>query len=246
MDLQTLILLLIGIYLIYRLIKLYPVLIFNRAAKAITAKDYEKGIKLLEKAVDKGVDPMREIRAAYAELKFGDVKKAKKKFNMVLLNSKIKPNFKNEAKSMMAIALLNDGEKEEALEVMGNLYKIGYKNTNFFASYGYIAALSGDSEFYNKVNDEAYDYNSDNLVICDNYAFCRYLDGEYEKAAEVYESFIEKEPNFPEAYYNYAVTLMKLGDNEKAKEMLEQALTKEFFGITTIKREQVENLLNQI
>jgi tetratricopeptide (TPR) repeat protein len=238
---------LIGVYLAYLVITKIPMLIYGSGMKELLQKkDYEKGLLKLERAVSLGVKPMAEVRAAYAELKFGDIKKARLKLNMVLLNNKIKRVFKNEARCIMSIVHLNLGEIEEANEIMGKLYDEGFRNTNYYATYGYLAILSKNPELYNKINDEAYDYNSDSPVILDNYAFCRYLDGDCEKASEIYEKLMEKEPSFPEAYYNYALVLIKLGNREKAAEMLEKALTKDFFGITTIKREKVGQLLDEV
>lgn len=239
---QNFIPILIGLFLVYYLWSKRSVLNYNKGIKAINNKDYEKGLSYLEKAVAQGVSPIQEIRAAYAELKFGDIKKARTKINLILLNRSLKENFKNEARCILAIVSLNQGEIEEAREILDKLYKT-YKNTNFYATYGYVAICTGDKEYYTKINKEAYEYNRDNLVICDNYAHTLYLNGEFDKSEKIYEDLIEKNPNFPEAYYNYALVLNEKNNKEKAKEMLNIALEKEFYGITTIKKEQVEDML---
>ena len=235
---------LLAVYLGYFLWSRRASIPYKRGIKEINNKNYERGLFFLEKAVSQGVKPMQEIRAAYAELKFGDVKKARTKLNMVLLKGGLKENFKNEARCILAIVLINQGEMEEAKEILEKLHKT-HKNTNFYATFGYFALLTGDKEYYTKINEEAYDYNKDSPVICDNYAHMLYLNGEFDKAEKVYRELMEKTPNFPEAYYNYALVLIKKDDIEKVVEQLELALTKEFFGITTIKKEQVEEMLNQ-
>ena len=236
--------LLIGAYLIYFIITRIPTFIYRNGINALLKKDYEKGLATLERACNMGLKPDKQVQCAYAELKFGDIKKAKKKLNLVILDRKAKDNIKNEARCILAIVYLNEGELQDSRELLDRLYESGFKHTNFFASYGYIAILTGDREYYKKVNDEAYDYNSDNAVIKDNYSWCKYLDGDYDEALRLYEEAMEKEPKFPEIYYNYAMVLMKKENPEKAKEMLEKALEQEFFGITTIKREQVEAMLS--
>jgi tetratricopeptide (TPR) repeat protein len=234
----------LGLYLIYFLWSKRSSIYYKKGIKEINNRNYEKGLHLLEVAVSQGVKPMQEIRAAYAALKVGDVKKARTKLNMVLLNRNIKENFKNEAKCILAIVCVNQGEVEEAREILDKLHKT-YKNTNFYATFGFVAILTGDREYYTKINEEAYDYNKDSPVICDNYAHTLYLNGEFDQSEELYQAMIEKTPNFPEAYFNYALVLIEKNNIEKAVEMLESALTKEFFGITTIKREQVEVMLNK-
>ena len=238
--------LIIGAYLIYFIISKIPVFIYRNGISAIMKKDYEKGLTTLDKTFNMNLKPAQKVQCAYAELKFGDIKKARKKLNLIMLDAKAKENAKNEARCISAIVYLNEGDLNEARELMDALYSVGFKHSNFFATYGYIAILSGDSEYYNRINDEAYDYNKDNVVIQDNYAWCKYLNGDLDEALKLYEEAIEKEPSFPEIYYNYALTLIKKENNEKAKEMLEKALEQEFFGITTIKREQVEAVLARL
>ena len=233
-------------YLIYYIISKIPDFIYRSGIKLIFNKEYEKGLVKLEKAANMWLKPNKQVQCAYAELKFGDIKKAKTKLNIILLDRKAKEVTKNEARCILAIIYLNEGELSDAREVMDKLYKNGFKHTNFFATYGYVAILTGDHEYYNKINDEAYDYNKDNTVILDNYAWCKYLDGNCDEALKLYEEAIERAPAFPEIYYNYAVVLLKKENIEKAKEMLAKALEQEFFGITTIKREQVENMLSKI
>ena len=244
-GLGSIILLCAVIYIIYILIKRRGNFPYNKGVKLINAKNYADGLTMLEKAVEIGVSPSQEIGAAYAEVKFGDIKKAEKKINMVLLNQKVPVNMKNESRYVLAIINIAKKDFKTAREIMDKMYDT-FKTTKFYSTYGYLAIMSGDPEFAKKINEEAYDYNSDNDVICDNYGLYLYNAGEYEKAGEIYEKLTDHELKFPEGYYNYANVLVKLGDNEKAKEMLEKALTIEYFGVTTVKKEEVEALYNSI
>ena len=244
-GLGSIILICAVIYVIYILIKRRGNIPYNKGIKLIHEKNYAEALQCLEKAVNIGVAPMLEISAAYAEVKFGDVTKAEQKINMVLLNPKVQRNMKNEARCVLAIINIAKGDINNALEIMEKMYD-EYKTTKFYSTYGYLAIASGDMEFAKKINEEAYEYNSDNDVICDNYGLYLYNAGEYEKAAEIYEKITAKELKFPEGYYNYACVLVKSGDNEKAKEMLEKALSMEYFGVTTIKKSEVESLYNSL
>lgn len=233
------------IYVVYILIKRRGNIPYNKGVKLINAKNYAEGLIQLEKAVETGVTPHQEIGAAYAEMKYGDPKKAETKINMVLLNPKADRNAKNEARCVLSIIKLARGDVTSAREIMDKIYD-EYKTTRFYSTYGYLAILSEDMEFAKKINEEAYEYNSDNDVICDNYGLYLYKAGEYEKANEVYEKITSKELKFPEGYYNHACVLNKLGDNEKAKELLKKALSMEYFGVTTIKKSEVQSLYDSI
>ena len=244
-EIGSIILLCAIIYIIYILIKRRGNFSYNKGVKLINAKNYADGLTMLEKAVEAGVSPSQEIGAAYAEVKFGDIKKGEKKINMVLLNPKVPANMKNEAKCVLAIINIAKNDFKTAREIMDKIYPT-FKTTKFYSTYGYIAIMSGDLEFAKKINEEAYEYNSDNDVICDNYGLYLYNAKEYEKANEIYEKLTDHEVKFPEGYYNYANVLIKLGNKEKAKEMLEKALSMEYFGVTTVKKEEVQALYDSI
>lgn len=243
---MKLICLILFVFIVWYCLKKRSLLTYRKAVKEVLTGDVNIGLELLRKASRQGLTPAQEVQAAYAELKFGDQKQAKAKLNLILLNSKAKVNVKYQARCMMAIIYLNERELEDAKETLEDLYQKGYRNTNFYATYGYMAILTRDREYYTKANEEAYQYNPDNLVICDNYGLSLFLNGDYEKALEIYQAVIDKEPKFPEAYYNYACVLEKSGDNQKAIQMLEAALHQEFSGVTTIKREQVEGMLARL
>ncbi|MBP3448652.1 MAG: tetratricopeptide repeat protein [Clostridia bacterium] len=219
---------------------------YRSGVKEVVAGDPKKGLELLRKASQKGLSPAQEVQTAYAELKYGELSRAKEKLNLLLLGSNLKPDIKYQARLMMAILRLQVGELDEAKESLETLYEKGYRTTNFYATYGYMAILTGNQEYLKTVNEEAYQYNKDNLVICDNYGLSLFLLGEQEAAISVYEELIAKEPKFPEAYYNYACVLEKAGDTAKAKQMLERSLEQEFSGVTTIKQEQVNEMLTRI
>ena len=203
-------------------------------------------MELLRKAYKQGLPPAKQIQVAYAELKFGEEREAKKLLNLLLMDAKIKPAVKGQARCMMAIIALQNKEIAEAKEMLESIKESGFVNSNFYATYGYMAILTEDEQYYTDVNEEAYQYNSDNMVICDNYGLCLYKKGEYERAKEIYASFIDKNPNFPEAYYNYGCVLDKLGETRQAIQMLEESLNQEFSGVTTIRQGAVEAYLQSL
>lgn len=242
---STLLLIVAIIYCVYKIIKSRGNFAFNKATKLINQGNYDDGLKQLDKAVALGVSPMHRVRAAFAELKFGDIDKVPKKINLILMDTSVKPNVKNEARCVMAIYHIMKNNLNEAKEIMEKVHE-NFKCTRFYQTYGYLAYLTGDDEFCKNANEEAYEYNSTDSVICDNY--CMYLMKEkrFSEAVSIYEKALETERNFPEIYYNYAVSLIETGNKEKAKEMLEKALTKPFFNNTTVKKEAVEALYRSI
>ena len=113
-----------------------------------------------------------------------------------------------------------------------------------YCTLGYIYNILKTPEEAIAFNKEAYEYNPDKAVIMDNLGQSYYLNGDYDEAEKLYEKIMETNPKFPEAYYNYANVLIKKGDNEKAKEMLKEALTKEFHNLTTVSLTKVKETLD--
>ena len=132
-----------------------------------------------------------------------------------------------------------DRMKEKVQEIKGTVRVDNSHMVDNWMKMGTSAAQAGN-------NKEAYEYNPDKAVIADNLGQAYYLNGDYEEAKELYVKIMEKNPNFPEAYYNYALVLIKTGDNKKAKEMLNEALTKEFHNLTTVSLTKVKETLDSL
>ncbi len=229
-------------YILFNILPKYKYLYVLKGTNLITEGNIEKGLLLFEKGVASSkVDYMTKIRYAFLELKFGDLKKAKKTI-LRMLSEKIPNKIRYEAKAIFAIILYKEGDLEEAKETMLSVYE-NYKNTNMYCTLGYLFNMLETPENAVKFNEEAYEYNSDHAVILDNLGQAYYLLNENEKAIKIYEEVMLKKPKFPEAYYNYALVLLEEGDKDRAKEMLEKALTKPFHNLTTVTKEEIETKL---
>lgn len=235
----SLILLFIVFFIVFNIIPKYPYLYVSKGTKLITEGNLEDGLKLFEKgASSRNVDYMTKIRYVFTELKLGSIEKAKAKISYILSEKKLPSGMKYEAKAVFALILFKEGSLDEAKELMLEVYE-NYKNTNMYCTLGYLFNILEVPETAVKFNLEAYEYNKDHNTILDNLGQAYYLNGEYEKAEEIYEKLIEKSPAFPEPYYNYALVLIKKGDKEYAKELLEEALTKPFNNLTTVTKEEI-------
>lgn len=228
------------------LFKKRSLIAYRKGVREILGGDASAGMEMLRKAYRQGLTPAQKIQVAYAELKFGEERACKKILNLLLMDAKAKPAVKGQARCMMAIIALQNKEIAEAREILESVKAGGFVNSNFYATYGYMAILTGEKEYYKQANEEAYQYNPENSVICDNYGLSLFHQEEYEKANEIYSALMQKNPNFPEAYYNYGCVLDKLGETEQAITMMEEALNQEFSGVTTIPRGLVEAYLQSL
>lgn len=184
------------------------------------------------------------VSYAYILLKNRELQKAEE-----ILSKLIKENSGSEdlpyIKSIMALVLWKKGNVDEAVDMLEEVTRT-YKTTSVYGSLGYLLILKGDLEKALQFNLEAYEYNSSDNIINDNLGQNYYLLGMYDKANEIYEKLMAKSPGFPEPYYNYGLVLEKLGNREKALEMLKKALSCKLTYLSTITMDEVEAAIKRL
>lgn len=207
--------------------------------------DVQKSMEWFRKAYATGkAQPKTIISYAYLLLKYGKVNESEAILDKFLSKS---PAFDDEmlAKSNLALVLWKKGNLDGAVDLLEEVFS-KYKTTTIYGSLGYLLILKGDLEKALAFNLEAYDYNNSNSVIVDNLAQNYYLLGELDKSEEIYEKLMSQNPTYPEAYYNYGLTLEAKGKIDKALEIMEKALNFQFTFLSTVSREDVENKLKEL
>ena len=117
---------------------------YRKGVREILSGDTSLGMELLRKAYRQGLTPAQKIQVAYAELKFGEERECKKILNLLLMDAKVKPAIKGQARCMTAIIALQNKEIPEAREILESIRESGFVNRNFYATYGYMAILTGE------------------------------------------------------------------------------------------------------
>ncbi len=205
-----------------------------------------EGLKAFRKACNhKRIAPFTKVRYAFTELKMGDLSEARKMLMQLGVDKSVPENVKYEAKAVFALVLYKEGNLSEAKEVMNEVYR-NYKTTNVYCTLGYLYNILNDPKEAVRFSEEAMDYNNEHPVLLDNYGQALYLDGQYDKALELYEKLMENNPAFPEAYHNYALVLCKKEDREAAIDMLYQAKACSFNNLSTVSKKEIEDLLEQL
>ncbi len=214
-------------------------------ARSYSKGDIDKAIMWFERIYKLKNPPVRPcVSYAYIVLKKGDTNKAEQILQELLKNNSSSPDTPY-IKSIIALVLWKKGKIDEAVSLLENVIK-SYVTTSVYESLGYMLIEQGDLQKALKLNLEAYEYNSDDKVIQDNLGQTYYLLGEYDKANEIYEKLLKSSPAFPEAYYNYGLLLDKLGNKEKAVEMMKKALGLKFSSLSTVSKEKIEADLTRI
>ncbi len=232
----------IAALLLYIAIQLYlsrPMLFNMIGSRKYSLGQTEDALNWFKKAYDtKKAGPRVIVSYGYLLLKSAQLEKAEEVLRQVL-NSKAASGDITYTKSIFALVLWKKGELDAAADMLLEVIQT-YRTTSVYGSLGYLLILKGDLEKALQFNLEAYDYNSSDKVIQDNLGQNYYMLGMYDKSREIYEALMDKEPAFPEPYFNYGLLLEKLGEPEKALESMKKALEYKFSYLSSIRKEDVE------
>ena len=237
-----------GILLLILLVVLV-VVIFLKSAEILTLVarirfqegDTEKALKLFKIADRLGGKPQTRMYYGYIMLRIGKLDTATELLTRASMTAK-KTDLKKQIKSLLALATWKNGDLDGAIEMMEDAIT-DFKSTTFYQNLGLMYVLKGDAEKALRFNLEAYDYNPDDMVIMDNLAESYALCKETDKAKEMYETLLEKEPHFPEPYYNFGLLLIEEGEKDRGLELIEKSLDKKFTFLSILQKEEVEKLL---
>ncbi|MEK8127592.1 tetratricopeptide repeat protein [Paenibacillus filicis] len=231
----------IGVFVFLNRSALYA----QRGNMAYMKGDQAKALELLEKANGfKRVVPQHRIGYGFLLMKAGKPEEAERVFQEI---QRLSPprEILMQARINLSTAYWLQGRHSESLalmeEVMGE-----YKNTLAYGNLGYFKVLNGDLEEALVLNQEAYEFNDNDVTILDNLAQNYYLLGRVEEAADMYAKVMDKSPKHAESYYFYALTLQKLGRLEEAREQSEKAISRDLALVTPLTRADLERLEEQL
>jgi len=217
-----------------------------KASGAYQKGNIEETIAFMDKAYKTGRAKAHVVTTyGYVLLKYGRPEEAKKIFDEQLSSVKLSTNDRYAVKSNLALALWKKDQLDEAISLFEEMLP-HYKNTNVYGSLGFMYILKGDLENALKFNLEAYDYNNTGGVIMDNLGHTYFLMGDLEKADEIFKKLLQLNPKFPEAYYDYALVLEKMGNKEKCIEKLRNALLYKPNYLSAITTEDIESKLAEM
>ena len=226
-------------YILYRVITGRAGMMAMMGKTSYYKGDIDKAIRWFGRAYRTGkAHPQVVTSYAYLQLKQGRVEEAEQVLKGQM-NKKLSQDDLNYAKSNYALVLWKKGDLDGAISMLEEIIR-DYKTTTLYGSLGYLYIVRGDLEKALEFNREAYEYNNTNAVIQDNLGQTCYMAGEYDKALEIYEKLIPTNPGFPEAYYNYALVLLKRDMPARALANLEKSLKYKLTFLSAITREDID------
>lgn len=181
----------------------------------------------------------------YVLLREGHLEEARKVLTVASMNPLEKEDVKKRIKSMRALIAWKDGDLKLAIEILEEVAAV-YKNTSVFQNLGLMYIIDKNKEKAVEFCEMAYEYNSSDNVLLDNLCEAYVLAGDLEKAKEHYEILMERNPQFPEAYYGYGQLKIKLGEKENGIELIRKSLDMKFTFLSVLQKEDVEKMLSEL
>ncbi|MDC7233706.1 MAG: tetratricopeptide repeat protein [Spirochaetales bacterium] len=219
--------------------------LYFRALKKYEAGENEKALAMLKDAVEAGLSERHQLTVGYLFLKEGQMDDAERIFTYLIHNPGAKFNAQH-ARSYNALIHWKSGRLDEAVQELETLLEENYRTTAFYSNLGYFLIEQGKLERALEINLEAQAYDSESPVIQDNLGLCYIKMEKWDKADALYAKLIQKEPAFPDAWYNAALLALHKGETEKAASLLNTALSKKFSYLSTLSREQVEEQISKL
>ncbi len=204
---------------------------------------YPKALRIFRTAEKIGkLSLENRMTYGYVCLRCGDLSEARRILQLCSNDTPRDSANRKQIRNLLALVSWKEGNLEEAIEILEDIIESGFKNTLIYQNLGIFYNLAEDKEKALAFAQEAYGYNADDPIICDNLADAYAGVGDWEKSAEVYKALVETEPRFPEAYYGYGKTLIALGKQEEGRDFLEKSLTKPFSYLSVRPKEEILEL----
>lgn len=141
--------------------------------------------------------------------------------------------------SYRALLLWKQNRIDDAVNLLSGLIEEDFKTSIIYANLGWLLIEQGEYEKALAVNLEALEYDRSNAVL-DNVGLNYMKLGDLVKSREIYNELIEREPVFPDAWYNCGLLLKKEGNDAEAEKMFQRALDCEFTFLGTVTKDEVE------
>lgn len=214
----------------------------------------EEALKIYKKLSNsKNLNDAVKLQASYAAINCGDLEYTKIYLDKINYNKLQNDNYKISYKQTESLYLWKTGHLDLAIKNLKSLDK-NLENTATYETLGYLLILAKDYEEALKYNTKAYNYNKSNIII-DNLGESYYYLNNIDKAYDIYKNLLEEEqktPNFPEAYYYFALTILKKGTThsenyqEDALKYLNIALEKKESFLSDLNKDIINKEINKI
>lgn len=192
--------------------------------------------------------PNHQLLYGYILLRNGKLDDAENVINKALVLGKhvLKDADIKASEFNRALITWKRGDLNAAIVELENLYEEGYKTSGLYDSLASLYLLNKEYEEAAKIAAEGVEYSEKDLVSRDNLGQAYIELGRIDEAEKIYEELIPQNPQFLEAYYNYATILERRGEMADARKYYGIALTIEEKFLSIISHDQVCEALDRV
>jgi len=148
------------------------------------------------------------------------------------------------ARSNMCLIEWKKGDPKKAIAMYEEILA-KYENSMLYGSLGFLKNEYEGPEEALEFCLKAYEYNDSNHIIADNLGKAFYNNGRYEESRDVYRKLIPMNPTHAGAYYNCGMTLLKLGEGEKAFHFFGKAKACQITAISTVTATEIDRMYEE-
>lgn len=229
----------------------YPAILASVAFLSYQKLGKDHYIKLMKTAFASGrLNPKSAATYSYVLLKDGEIDLASDVLDYAELTAYDRKKWRkgevqyNHVHSYRALVLWKQNRLDAAAQLLINLLDSGYKTSILYANLGWFLIKQKKYSEALKLNLTALDYDRSNAIL-DNLGLCYLLTGDLEKSREYYDELMGKNPDFPDAWFNFGTLLDAEGNSDEAQKMYGKALTCKFSSLGTITREEIEEAIQK-
>ena len=214
--------------------------------KAYSRKDYTSAIYYYSRAISCKTVPSSIIRGyVIIQLKYGNPKEALDTLSSILSERQFSDSDLVTLRVSKALILWKIGNSNDAFDILHELLE---SEPDIYI----YETLSSLLLIHNRIDealillDQASDFDNNSNIIKSNLAEANFKTNNYKISEEIFEELINTNIQFIEPYYFYSKILISKGEIEKALLLLEKALNTNDSLLTTVTKDDVQELLNSV
>ena len=234
---------LIVIFLLYT--KRYIVYAFQ-GSKSYNMKNFTYALERYRKSVKvSGCKGAIVTSYLIVEIKYGKPSLALDYINKNMNNKKFDEATKYSMSVSKAIALWKENMALDSLNLLKDLLKTS-ENTYAYETLTTLLIMNKNYDEALEYIKKGLDYNKDSNVLLSNEAEVYYKLGNFQKSEELFKPLIESKVNFAEPYYYTGLLAKERGEREKAIELLEKVVDCNDSLLTTVSKEEAQEILGPL
>ncbi len=208
--------------------------------------DRQGAEKYLERAFELGMRKPAYLTAYGSMLmQKGEYERCKEVYNRALDNLGVNTMYYAAIVGSIITCDYKLGDKEKALAAAKDLYET-VKNGTTYVIYGYLLMAEGRLDEALVINREGFEYDENDVAICDNLGQNYYFLEDRENAKIYFEKALDIKREMPDSCYFLAQIYLDEGNIERAYYLLDDAMDSAISALTTVTRRQIEERFQSV